>query len=512
MEASLDLSCNVCLGGYSNSNVPRNLSCGHSACSSCLEKIIITIRKECPECRRKFQAKSVSDLAVNYPILRLSHLNNFVHFDQENIPSPSLSISYPTPNRQESAGICGKHGCPMFFRCLRCCVWVCRDCLLECHPDAPYGKCIILTIRKALDKIKSSQQRTLGFYLSDAHFTKIKWQHYNTKFAKVIEFCGKKKYKNENEDYEEELQEFITQKENTEILIPVLQNLTELLRQASKKMNEANDRDDVLAANDFVMECETAFEKFMVKEGNRKFPKCWIPFSRGKKTLKDLMEAEKTVYAVQVEDGKSRWCLLELKENCILLYSLRDGDPPEDGITLPYFLLRELVSWKFSSVFLELGLEGQSKGHVHIRVLGNTARGHQTVLLCSGERGPSYRETAFQKDTLMVNNSNTPIDVLKGGDYEKNNGTGGRAIVDDIVEIAAYQQTVVAGLMVGWPPEEDWRLGSFYFYLHDAPLVIEDCAFGIVTKGLELLRSVGPMIDACVMDCGLVIPFISPEP
>ena len=54
------LSCSVCLEDFEKSGVhiPRLLPCTHTLCEGCIKLMIQDSRLECPECRRKHEAKN----------------------------------------------------------------------------------------------------------------------------------------------------------------------------------------------------------------------------------------------------------------------------------------------------------------------------------------------------------------------------------------------------------------------------------------------------------------------
>lgn len=85
-----------------------------------------------------------------------------------------------------------------------------------------------------------------------------------------------------------------------------------------------------------------------------------------------------------------------------------------------------LSSSSSALVFLELAWPGSPPKRVHIRVNSETARGRQFVLMCLGERGPSFADTP-----LEVEKQWEAGEVLWGGCIE------GQAHADDSEETAA---------------------------------------------------------------------------
>ena len=86
-------------------------------------------------------------------------------------------------------------------------------------------------------------------------------------------------------------------------------------------------------------------------------------------------------------------------------------------------------------VFLDLAWGGTTRGRVHITLSPDTPEGRQFVLLCTGQCGPSFKNTNFYK----VQNRGGSCEKVYGGDYECNNGRGGTALVENLGEIVVPQ-------------------------------------------------------------------------
>ena len=69
--ASKGPECSICFEGYNDQNkCPRMLSCGHSFCSSCLERLLHVNSIDCPTCRHTVEVPSgVHDLLKNFALL-----------------------------------------------------------------------------------------------------------------------------------------------------------------------------------------------------------------------------------------------------------------------------------------------------------------------------------------------------------------------------------------------------------------------------------------------------------
>ena len=71
--ASKGPECSICLEGYNDKDkCPRMLSCGHSFCSSCLERFLHGNTIRCPTCRNPIAVPTgVTGLSINFALLNI---------------------------------------------------------------------------------------------------------------------------------------------------------------------------------------------------------------------------------------------------------------------------------------------------------------------------------------------------------------------------------------------------------------------------------------------------------
>ena len=108
--ASKRPECSICYEGYDGeNNCPRLLSCGHSFCSCCLERLLHGNTIDCPTCRNP----------VRVPTGVQGLLKNFALLDIVNETAPK--------QQDENTGHAGSHECeacdekhPATFCCLDC--------------------------------------------------------------------------------------------------------------------------------------------------------------------------------------------------------------------------------------------------------------------------------------------------------------------------------------------------------------------------------------------------------
>ncbi|XP_047475093.1 tripartite motif-containing protein 65-like [Penaeus chinensis] len=147
--------CTICEEQYNDQRNPRALSCGHSFCSICLNQLFVQNSRHCPECRTHIRNASVNDIPVNYSLLRL------VRAQAAQTPK-----SAPKPGVNPNGGECQAHGNIMFFWCVKCFTWVCRDCLVLDHPESPRGTCVIKASEQATaDMIETDNRKVTGLIL-----------------------------------------------------------------------------------------------------------------------------------------------------------------------------------------------------------------------------------------------------------------------------------------------------------------------------------------------------------
>ena len=115
--SSPDNQCSVCLMDYTDTgdNIPRFLPCHHTLCQSCIKQLLETVSGEsfdCPECRRKCEAKKgLETFPPNKYIIQ--------------------QISHRRPTSQLPK--CEKHDNRIWLHCINCQKDICPECLSDDH-------------------------------------------------------------------------------------------------------------------------------------------------------------------------------------------------------------------------------------------------------------------------------------------------------------------------------------------------------------------------------------------
>ncbi|XP_042232499.1 tripartite motif-containing protein 65-like isoform X1 [Homarus americanus] len=154
--------CTVCFVRFNaGRRCPRILvSCGHSFCSVCINEIKKKNNLRCPYCSRQFNMTAVEDLPVNHALLQL--------LEQKAPPPSSLGAAKvndfsKVQSPKQHAGVCDEHGQYKLFHCATCDMYICHVCTVVDHPRT---SCSVVSIKKALENIKASEDKGISSEIS----------------------------------------------------------------------------------------------------------------------------------------------------------------------------------------------------------------------------------------------------------------------------------------------------------------------------------------------------------
>lgn len=160
----------------------------------------------------------------------------------------------------------------------------------------------------------------------------------------------------------------------------------------------------------------------------------------------------------------------------------------------------------FCIVFFDVSWRETYQGRVYIVLLDHEGRTRQFKALCTGQLGPSYLGTRF----LEVSRKAKSGEQLWGGDYERNDGTGGRAL-PGMDRGRKNNQDVVAGLVAGFYFSgygQDHSPSQFGIYTRDMPGYVEMSSMGTVIRGMDVVNTIARLEntqEAFISDCGLLL-------
>ncbi|XP_042231144.1 uncharacterized protein LOC121872447 [Homarus americanus] len=211
------------------------------------------------------------------------------------------------------------------------------------------------------------------------------------------------------------------------------------------------------------------------------------------------------LFAVQASRS-NRSAEVLMSEGRLCVHVLQDVTPPPDAYVIDYNEVMTLVKASPTLAFLDLRWTASAGGRVYINVNPYTGRGNQFLLLCMGEKGPSYADAVI----INVGNEGEAGEFVRCGDYERNNGSGGAAIVEDLEVRGIYEKPLTAGTVAGWWwSDEKIPTAQFTITTRDGPEGnLCPTAFGEVVSGLEVVKEAVKCVNHCqvnVVSCGVVV-------
>ncbi|XP_064082085.1 E3 SUMO-protein ligase RanBP2-like isoform X2 [Macrobrachium nipponense] len=318
------------------------------------------------------------------------------------------------------------------------------------------------------------------------------------------------KVKNAVEVLQSKLTEIATKKST-------LEAITALLERSKDTVEEANSVTEMADVIDDVANHKAQFDRFRLLWLTEAPTLSQLLFERRMKVaskmekrelLRNAARGSQMVYATVTGNDTPRFAEVKFEDGRILLYSLRDGSPPSEGLRIQYDIVRTLADETPPLVFFEITFNGSPQGKIYIILLDNAGRTLQFLYLCTGERGPSYSNTRF----LEFANTATYGVKIWGGDYEHNDGTGGAAL-PGMTRGPQNYEIVTPGLVCGYYYSgygDDHKPSQFCIYLEESQGNSDMSSLGriVTSQGLDIAKAISrlPNVrDASVSDCGMML-------
>ncbi|XP_069192259.1 uncharacterized protein [Procambarus clarkii] len=224
---------------------------------------------------------------------------------------------------------------------------------------------------------------------------------------------------------------------------------------------------------------------------------------RMREPVKRLVEAGR-VLAVQEDQDGCRAARITLQDRQLYLHPLLRQPTPADAHALQESEVVGVLDPSCTLAFLDLGWAGSTRGRVTIRLTPDTPLARQFVLLCTGQRGHTYRNTKL----LWVWGKGRPGEYVVGGDYESNDGKGGAPLLPDLQ--GQYRESGQAGaVLTRWGPGSQ-RSAQFAIITRGFQDGYQwSYVLGDVVSGLDVVRAAvnhSDITEVTVVDCGVVLP------
>ncbi|XP_050730498.1 uncharacterized protein LOC127005592 isoform X8 [Eriocheir sinensis] len=219
--------------------------------------------------------------------------------------------------------------------------------------------------------------------------------------------------------------------------------------------------------------------------------------------IRSLLQAG-LVFAVHQVEGQRRHARISLEAGQLYLHALKDQPLPLGAATLQ---VSEVVPPSPPcTVFLDLSWPGRATRRVKIHLSPDTPWGRQFLLLCSGQRGPSYRNT----NLLWVVRKGRLGESVIAGDYESNDGKGTSRLLSDL-DKGEYRRSGRLGDVCGlrWSGHNRCARGLFgIFTKNRQENDMSGLVFGEVVEGLPVVVEAAKYSNirkVTVVDCGVVL-------
>ncbi|XP_069161656.1 peptidyl-prolyl cis-trans isomerase-like [Procambarus clarkii] len=224
---------------------------------------------------------------------------------------------------------------------------------------------------------------------------------------------------------------------------------------------------------------------------------------RMREPVKRLVEAGRVLAIQEDQDGR-RSARITLQDGQLYLHPLLRQPTPAHAHTLQESEVVGVLDPSCTLAFIDLGWAGSTRGRVTIRLTPDTPLARQFVLLCTGQRGHTYRNTKL----LRVFEKDEPGESVVGGDYESNDGEGGAPLLPDLQ--GQYRESGRAGAVRARGGPRGPRSAQFAITTRD----LQDGdqwsrVFGDVVSGLDVVRAAvnhSDITEVTVVDCGVVLP------
>ncbi|KAK7074903.1 hypothetical protein SK128_024739 [Halocaridina rubra] len=510
---------------------PRVLQCGHTVCTACLH-CMISRSSDCPVCFQPLvNLKNVHDAAYNMAlyelIMNIDLKPNVENEKKTRDISPTNSraekplvdaeSSVVIPELSPHSSRCLEMGIVPISYCASCLKWVCSECGLIDHPQNK--ECFLISKGEALHQMKDAHVngvRVTSEAVNDSLRTLQNYQDHldalSLSMQAAFESIGKEKERirclmEEGHGKIWEMKTSVSRfskGKNLRSALSLMENVEEVTKNAQQWTTSAMKMVD--SREIIIITKENLFTSLQLMQ------------------LSNVKKRVGSLFASHTYMGKTLLSRILIEEGLLFVHSLESiSTVPKGSRALPLSSIKMCLDALAPQVFLDIGWKGNIMGRIIIRLMGDTLRGNQFLLMCTGEAGPSFVNTHFHCIWMR----DDPGEQIWGGDYDKGDGNGGASIIEKVPEMKDSSHTVSkckpikAGLVAGSCERTDmstlFRIytrdlehpnGKESLLSGDSVEADDPAAFGIVEYGLDSLRSVtrlGSVTEVTIYSCGIVI-------
>ncbi|XP_050739233.1 E3 ubiquitin-protein ligase TRIM32-like isoform X2 [Eriocheir sinensis] len=516
--------CPVCMTGYDGTvQRPRTLPCGHTVCTLCVDQLNMQSRVACPECRVSHAVPEGEQFPVCYAVEALIRMMRDTEVAAASAsPLPSAwegeGAEVAAASKKEAAGLSKKMR--SFLQEQEATVVAAITACREAQSQLDQYQTTLAGWGKRQQQL---EDRLLGLVDQSRNARELLQQEESRAAAKEEEL---KKAEQGLQAVLETLRTLVTEQEAAAAMPEVFrcggeaEQAVEECRECFPDASTVTTARKVNVASSATLETvQAALETLATEEPRPQADPDSTVMDRlhliwtGSLTAEDLrsltqparrlLEAGR-VFAVHQAEGQRRHARISLEAGQLCLHALKDDPTPRGAATLQ--VCEVVPQSPPCTVFLDLSWPGSAPRRVQIRLSPDTPRGRQFLLLCTGQRGPSYVNTRL----FGVDRKGEAGEFVMGGDYESNDGSGSSVLLPGLDE-GEYQWSGRAGDVfgVGWTDPIRGVFGQFGIYTRDrqggggCPRV-----FGEVVDGLHVVAEAAQhrnIKEVTVADCGVVL-------
>ncbi|XP_069193773.1 tripartite motif-containing protein 5-like [Procambarus clarkii] len=518
--------CSVCFNSYDDNQLrPRTLPCGRTFCSQCINNAIKNGQLTCPSCRAEHAATAATQFPINYGMEALIRkLKGIEVVPEKTLPAKSI--------KAPARGISKKlHSMVQEQKSsISTLITSCEEVLSQLgeyrgqlgdwkthHLQLQDRLCALVEQNKSAMKLLELEDTSVVDMTTQGEEGKTQLQvmvgnldTVNTAQEVFMTINEVDQCNMEVENWLRKCQELFPNVKTVHTSVKVQETIREALEMMTSETGATADPvhlgDSASSIMDKVQEITGEIpRKQLTVEDLRRMSEPVKRLVEASRVLavKRLVEAGRVLAVQEDQDGR-RSARITLQDGQLYLHPLLRQPTPDHAHTLQESEVVGVLESSCTLAFLDLGWAGSTRGRVTIRLTPDTPLARQFVLLCTGQRGHTYRNTKL----LQVWRKGQPGECVGGGDYESNDGEGGAPLLPDLQ--GQYRKSARAGAVLArWSPESP-RSAQFIIITRDRQDGVHwSCVFGDVVSGLDVVRAAvnhSDITEVTVVDCGVVLP------
>lgn len=564
------ISCTVCLEGFTDDRRrPLMLpACGHTFCKLCMSTLMAREGARgtflCPTCRRAHPIKAVENLPVNYALLEVA-MREVVSAAFSSATSSRQHSQQGALKPEES---CAEHGSRLAFWCVSCEVAACGECLFDQHPRPDHKLLrlqdqlsalqesmrvravrLVSQLKSATEENTAEVRAALVFLVENLRQRRVlddltRRARTAREAAKTAsDFGDVASIRDTIEVIQREFQEAaITTRARVCVSNPALPSPSLSSSSSTSSSSTTPIRSSKAETPRAASQGDLNFPLEMTHDRSSPAAQPQVPDMPSRPSTTSPPDSTSHPASALsppaalasnppppnapntpspppdsapppawppllcgVLSGSWTSSRVSLEPRGLHVYTLRTMKEKSD-LFVNLDVMIGLMPLEAPEVFLDLHDGREALGRIYIALQVHLRRAQQFFSLCVGDRGPSYRKSAFHS----VLRRSGEGEGLVGGDYEGKAGKGGAAILKSVKTVEGEEEVAKKcerGMVVRASPKVEMA-AQFCIMVRDGPRNRPVVPFGRVTKGISVVEEAcrRPALTVGVEECGWVLP------